>query len=532
MDKKQILVHLHTSEGELSTIKDVIKRDVRLGEIIVRHANNKPELYTKKDDGSFATFIDSVAVDAKISAAQTTLQGSIDTLNTKVDNFSSATETALANVKTYTDGEVANAVASAQTLANKAKDDAYAAASAYTDGQVASLKTTLEGQIDTVENSVEALEGVVSAFSASVVENYATTAETETAIATAKGEAISAASAYTFDQVAAAKTELEGKISGATKELQGAIDGVAGDLAELSGSVETMKEDLEESIAAAVTKAYVYKGSVESYGDLPENAENGDVWNVATESVVDGKIYPAGTNWAWVASEEEGKSHWDALGGIVDLTPYATSADTHNAIAAVQAEVDALEANVETLSGNTHNAIEAAKTHAENKATEAKDAAISAASAYTFDQVAAAKTELEGKISGATKDLQGAIDGVAGDLNTFSGIVDTKFANYATAAETEAAIATAKGEAISAASAYTFDQVKVLSGSVVAEVSRLDGRVDSTNTRVAALEAISGATQTAVQAIEIAGIEGVKATASGTTWTIDFTEMVVDCGTF
>ena len=43
--------------------------------------------------------------------------------------------------------------------------------------------------------------------------------------------------------------------------------------------------------------------------------------------------------------------------------------------------------------------------------------------------------------------LQGAIDGVAGDLEAFSGVVDTKFTEYATSAATEAAIAKAKAEA-------------------------------------------------------------------------------------
>lgn len=59
---------------------------------------------------------------------------------------------------------------------------------------------------------------------------------------------------------------------------------------------------------------YTFKGSVDTYNDLPTNANNGDVYDIkkAYES------YPAGTNFAWTGEK------WDSLGGSIDLTNYVT----------------------------------------------------------------------------------------------------------------------------------------------------------------------------------------------------------------
>lgn len=54
---------------------------------------------------------------------------------------------------------------------------------------------------------------------------------------------------------------------------------------------------------------YRFKGSVDSFGDLPINASQGDVYNV---------INPNGQNYAWTGEE------WDALGEMIDLSPYYT----------------------------------------------------------------------------------------------------------------------------------------------------------------------------------------------------------------
>lgn len=63
--------------------------------------------------------------------------------------------------------------------------------------------------------------------------------------------------------------------------------------------------------------ALTYKGSVDTYDQLPEEAAVGDTWNVAQAY----QTYPAGTNYAWTGTA------WDALGGSVDLSGYQTKSD-------------------------------------------------------------------------------------------------------------------------------------------------------------------------------------------------------------
>ena len=72
---------------------------------------------------------------------------------------------------------------------------------------------------------------------------------------------------------------------------------------------------------AKISSVYRYKGSVETYADLPtEGQKEGDVWNIASADAAHG--INAGDNVAWTAEGE-----WDALSGQVDLTPFALKTD-------------------------------------------------------------------------------------------------------------------------------------------------------------------------------------------------------------
>lgn len=75
------------------------------------------------------------------------------------------------------------------------------------------------------------------------------------------------------------------------------------------------KIEVDNAINAKVASTFRYMGSC-TYAELPENAVKGDVWNV-TDAY--GNV-PAGTNYAY-----DGEA-WDALAGVVDLSPYATKA--------------------------------------------------------------------------------------------------------------------------------------------------------------------------------------------------------------
>lgn len=69
-----------------------------------------------------------------------------------------------------------------------------------------------------------------------------------------------------------------------------------------------------ENALNAVSGAYVYKGSVATYANLPsQNLSAGDVYNVIAAY----GDTPAGTNYAWVEESSQGANdaHWDPLGG-------------------------------------------------------------------------------------------------------------------------------------------------------------------------------------------------------------------------
>lgn len=80
-----------------------------------------------------------------------------------------------------------------------------------------------------------------------------------------------------------------------------------------ASAVRVAVNQIKTDLGSALT----YKGSVESYDQLPEEAEVGDTWNVAQAY----QTYPAGTNYAWTGTA------WDALGGSVDLSGYQTKSD-------------------------------------------------------------------------------------------------------------------------------------------------------------------------------------------------------------
>ena len=98
----------------------------------------------------------------------------------------------------------------------------------------------------------------------------------------------------------------------------------------------------KSEVDSKVTNIYKYKGSVQTYADLPtENNQAGDVWNVIEKY----ESYPAGTNFAWTPD-----GTWDALGGTteVDLSDYYTKEETNTLIDATLGD---LNTALETILG-------------------------------------------------------------------------------------------------------------------------------------------------------------------------------------
>ena len=125
----------------------------------------------------------------------------------------------------------------------------------------------------------------------------------------------------------------------------------------------------KDEIDAKMSSVYDYKGTVKLFEELeekdPAGNKVGDVYNVKYKVVPGGDpedpadLIPWGMNFAWVAAQttQEGTipAHWDELGEIIDLSPYAKTADvaaTYETIAncnTIRGRLDALEADVAEL---------------------------------------------------------------------------------------------------------------------------------------------------------------------------------------
>ena len=100
----------------------------------------------------------------------------------------------------------------------------------------------------------------------------------------------------------------------------------------------TKVSTLETKVANTYTKAEVdkkvsavmrYKGSKDTYAELPtEGNIVGDVWNIANADAEHG--IKAGDNVAW------NETGWDVLGGVVDLSGYATKTDLNDKVDKVE----------------------------------------------------------------------------------------------------------------------------------------------------------------------------------------------------
>lgn len=122
-------------------------------------------------------------------------------------------------------------------------------------------------------------------------------------------------------------------------ELQGTLGSAEGDIAAVTNALDAHKADYDNphKVTAAqlgLATVYKYKGSVETYADLPTSDQQvGDVYNVK-QADPDHNI-EAGDNVAWDGTT------WDILAGDTDLSGYAqlNSANTFTAMNAFRANI-------------------------------------------------------------------------------------------------------------------------------------------------------------------------------------------------
>ena len=290
---------------------------------------------------------------------------------------------------------------------------------------------------------------------------------------------------------------------------------------------------------------------------VSENLETNYATSADTHAAI-GAVDAKFANYATSASTHA------AIGAVdAKFANYATSADTHAAIAKVQGEVDAVEKSLDeaisALTETINTKVSSAYIYQGSKATfEELPNDDSVKVGHVWNVEAAHENHPAGTNYAWTGTEWDALAGIV-DLTIYAtsasthaaiGAVDTKVdtlsnnleSNYATSASTHAAIGAVDAKfADYAKSADTHAAIVAVdvkfadyatSADTHAAIAAVQGEVDAVELRVESLESLSAATQSAIQTIEVSGVDGVKVTKSGTTRTIDFSQMIIDCGEF
>ena len=441
----------------------------------------KAEVY-----GSATTF----ATNA-VSTAKGELNGAIATIESNVGVLSGAVGNITTNIgENYVSNEaIASALTQVSNDITDAKAEVYASGTTYTDAQIVEAKKYADSQIAVSENTtngliagveaeVEALGKTVEANKKDVVDNYVLKTTLNSTVETINGNisdaqkaATDASSAYTDAQIAVAKKYTNDEIASTEARVKQVTDGLDSKVNTLSGNVHTtianVQTALTKTINDKVAVAYRYAGSC-TYAELTGKTAEfvGEVWNV-TDANGD---FPAGTNYAWDGNK------WDALGGSIDLSPYAKTEDVNK--------------KIETIN----------QTNADLQSA--------------IDNVSAATKTLVGEVSAATF----ATYATKTALQTAQDNITTAYTK---------AIGTAKAEAIGTASGYTDAQVLAAKNALGQTIQAVDGRVTD----------LSGVTKTvkatADSAVQTASVDcGASVEKEGTELKFSFAELIIDCGDF
>ena len=359
----QRLINYHTSGKTTMPTGS----EVHYGEIVVRHNAESPELLIKVGDDSFGVFQASGAVksaiDKAVSDAKSTLDTDISNLETSLTGHVSDFNTFKGDVKnTYatkaelksTSGSI---ISDYTTAIGAAKKEIYDSATTFATKAVGAAEGRLNTAIKGVDSKVDTLSTKVDGISTNIGENYVTTDKLSTTLITLRGEisaaqkdATDASTAYTDTKFTAANTYTDNQIKSAKDTIKQTTDALNSKIDIFSGNVETTLDTLEETLTEAinnkVSAAYRYKGSC-TYAQLTGKTAEfiGEVWNITDAN----GEFPAGTNYAWTGTE------WDALGGSVDLSPYATTEYVDDEIGKIKQTNTNLKSNIDNLSASTVN---------------------------------------------------------------------------------------------------------------------------------------------------------------------------------
>lgn len=337
------LINYHTSGTTAPQITDMAVGEIAVGKDLIWSKH--------KENEELSVFISSGAVHSAITVAETTLEGITDGLSSRIAantkmfekyatsaNTVAADEKVLSSAKTYTDTLKGSGYTNETLAGLKSEINSLKGGSDTTVGAVASRVTEIEGILGKTNNEglrkdVADLKTTVGDSTTGLVKDVADLKTKDTDL-NKKIDAVSgASSAYTDSQIDAIKGDgyTGGTLVSIKSEIgveKKRIDAILKD----APTGLTSFKDVETKITNAITAAYKYQGSVENYNDLPDSGKTiGYVYNVvqAVGTLGSADYTPAGTNYAWNGTK------WDALGGTVDLSTYATKTDVNDALTGV-----------------------------------------------------------------------------------------------------------------------------------------------------------------------------------------------------
>lgn len=200
-----------------------------------------------------------------------------------------------------------------------------------------------------------------------------------------------------------------------------------------------IKTYVDSKVGAVAGSVYRPKGSVTAAQlKALTSAAVGDVYNVTDAVTLGSKTYPAGTNVACLKAFSSAvtpdETYWDALGGFVDLSPYAKSTDLSSAKSDLQTKIDAANSNISTIntklsgiaSGAQVNVIETVKVNGSALAVTSK--------AVNIDLSDYAKTSALATTNQAVNELKNTVDAIATNFDSYytKDEVDSGFVPVAT----------------------------------------------------------------------------------------------------
>ena len=112
------------------------------------------------------------------------------------------------------------------------------------------------------------------------------------------------------------------------------------------------KTEVDNKVASAVGSVYKMKGSVDNATALTAltGVVIGDVYNVVAAGTLNGETFEAGSNFVAIkAGAGNQTGMWDKLGGTIDLSAYAKSADVANTYATKTAVTSEISTKIGTL---------------------------------------------------------------------------------------------------------------------------------------------------------------------------------------